>query len=75
LPTERVASVTIATLVIGSEESAAWLRHAVHAVAAILPNAKHRTLEGQFPAAAREVLAPWLEEFFAGRRGARPREW
>jgi pimeloyl-ACP methyl ester carboxylesterase len=65
LPTERVASVTIPTLVIDGENSPAPLRRAVQAVSDALPNAQRSTLEGQTHDVSPEVLAPVLEEFFA----------
>jgi pimeloyl-ACP methyl ester carboxylesterase len=67
LPTERVASVTVPTLVIDGGASPAWMRHAAQAVADILPDAQRRTLEGQTHDVAPDALAPVLEEFFAGR--------
>jgi pimeloyl-ACP methyl ester carboxylesterase len=67
VPTERVASVTARTLVLDGGESPAWARRAVQAVVDALPNAQRRTLAGQTHGAAPEILAPVLEEFFAGR--------
>ncbi len=66
LPTERVASVTVPTLVIDGGESPMWMRNAAQAVADALPNAQRRTLRGQTHDVAPEALAPVLEEFFAG---------
>jgi alpha-beta hydrolase superfamily lysophospholipase len=68
LPAERIASVTVPTLVIESAGSPEWLRSAAQAVADVLPHAQHRTLEGQFHDVAPEVLAPELEQFFAAGR-------
>jgi pimeloyl-ACP methyl ester carboxylesterase len=67
VPAERVGSITIPTLVLDGGESPAWARNAVQAVVDILPNAQRRTLKGQTHGAAPEILAPVLEEFFAGR--------
>ena len=67
LPAKRWTSATLPTLVMDGGESPAWARHAVQAVADVLPNAQRRTLAGQTHGAAPEVLAPVLEEFFAGR--------
>ncbi len=64
LPAEWAAQVTIPTLVIDGGNSSAQLRNAVAAVAALLPHAERRTLEGQGHGAPAEVLAPVLEEFF-----------
>lgn len=66
LPTEWTTSVTVPTLVMDGRESPAWQRHAVQALADILPHAQRRSLEGQDHGAAPEVLAPLLVEFFAG---------
>jgi pimeloyl-ACP methyl ester carboxylesterase len=70
LPTERLASVTVPTLVVDSAGSPAWLREAAQAVAETLPEARRRTLEGQFHEVAVEVLGPAVEEFFA--KGVKP---
>jgi pimeloyl-ACP methyl ester carboxylesterase len=64
VPTERVASVTMPTLVIDGGASPAYMHRAAQALADVLPNAQHHTLEGQDHAVAPEVLAPVLEEFF-----------
>lgn len=66
LPTERLASVMVPTLVMGGGESPVQLRHAVQAVADTLPNAQRRTLEAQTHEVAPEALAPVLVEFFGG---------
>lgn len=60
---KRLASVTIPTLAIDGENSPAMLRDAVQAVAAALPNAQRRTLEGQTHDVSMEALAPVLAEF------------
>jgi pimeloyl-ACP methyl ester carboxylesterase len=65
-PADRAASVTVPTLVIGSEGSAPWLRRAVEAVGDALPNAETRFFVGQFHSIPPETLAPVLEEFFGG---------
>jgi pimeloyl-ACP methyl ester carboxylesterase len=65
-PLERWASVTVPTLVMDGEASPPWQRNAVRALADVLPNVKHRTLEGQDHGPASEVLAPALIEFFTG---------
>ncbi len=66
LPPERWASVTMPTLVLDGGDSPAWQRNAVRALAGILRDVRHRTLEGQTHGAAPEALAPVLLEFFAG---------
>ena len=63
LPTERMATVTVPTLVIDGGETP-WLTHAAQAVVDALPNAQRRTLKGQPHNVAPEALAPALVEFF-----------
>ena len=65
LPKERVASVTVPTLVIDGGQTP-WLSHAAQAVADALPNAQRRTLQGQPHNVAPEAMALVLVEFFAG---------
>jgi pimeloyl-ACP methyl ester carboxylesterase len=67
LPEKRWASVTAPTLVMDGERSDAFLRNAAKALAKIIPNAKHRTLEGQDHSVAfmaPQALVPVLVEFF-----------
>lgn len=66
VPTKRIASVTVPTLVIDGGASPAFMHNAAQAVADALPNAGRRTLEGQTHDVAPEVLAPVLGEFFVG---------
>lgn len=66
LPTERVASVTVPTLVMDGGASPAWMRNGVQALVDVLPNAQRRTLEGQTHDVKPEVLAPVLTECFIG---------
>jgi hypothetical protein len=49
-------------------ESPAWMHAGVRALAEILPNATHRTLEGQTDAADPKVLAAAMEDFLARAR-------
>jgi hypothetical protein len=46
--------------------SPAWIRNSARALADVLLNAQHRTLEGQTHSAAPEILAPEIERFIAG---------
>jgi pimeloyl-ACP methyl ester carboxylesterase len=46
LPPNRWASVTAPALVMDGEKSPEWMHHAAMAIAALLPKAQHRTLEG-----------------------------
>jgi pimeloyl-ACP methyl ester carboxylesterase len=64
LPAEWATRLTMPTLVIDGAESPPPLRDAVAAVAALLPHATRRTLDGQGHGAPAEVLAPVLEAFF-----------
>jgi pimeloyl-ACP methyl ester carboxylesterase len=66
LPLTRWASVTVPTLVIDGGASPVWIHHAAQALSDVLPNARRCTLEDQTHEVAPEVLAPVLEEFFAG---------
>jgi pimeloyl-ACP methyl ester carboxylesterase len=65
-------SVTVPTIVmdgtvfLGREESHGFMRHGAQELATILPDAQHRTLEGQDHGPADDVLAPALKEFFLG---------
>jgi pimeloyl-ACP methyl ester carboxylesterase len=64
LPARRWASATTPTLVMDGGASPAWIRHTAQSLAQVLPNAQHRTLEGQTHAVAPDVMAPMLERFF-----------
>lgn len=63
LPAERWSSVTIPVLVLDGGASPEWQREAAQALAEVLPNAEHRTLEGQTHGADPTILAPVLREF------------
>jgi pimeloyl-ACP methyl ester carboxylesterase len=56
------------TLVMDGGKSPTWMRHSMQALAQTLPNASYRTLEGQTHMVKPQVLAPVLEEFFAGEK-------
>jgi len=64
LPAERWASVTINTLVTNGGKSPTWMRNAMRALADVLPNAKHRTLEGQTDMLKAQAIAPLLVKCF-----------
>lgn len=65
LPTARLAVVTVPTLVLdGGEAAWVWVRHGVQALAAALPHAQCRTLEGQPHNVDPAALAPVLAKFF-----------
>jgi hypothetical protein len=54
----------MSTLVAVGGKSPDWMRHAMGELADVLPNAKHRILEGQTHIVKAEALAPVLVEFF-----------
>ena len=66
LSTDQWTAATAPTLVMDGGASPAWIRNSARALADVLPNAQHRTLEGQMHNAAPEVLAPEMERFFIG---------
>lgn len=59
-------AITVPALVMDGGESPAWQHNGVRALVALLPNAEHRTLDGQDHGPADDVLAPVLVEFFTG---------
>jgi pimeloyl-ACP methyl ester carboxylesterase len=64
LPAERLASVTVPTLVLDGGEMA-WLSRGVRALVEVLPNAQHRPLAGQPHGIAMDVLAAAVIDFLA----------
>jgi pimeloyl-ACP methyl ester carboxylesterase len=64
LPADRWASVTIPTLVMDGGKSPAWMRHAMRALADVLPDARYRTLPGQTHLLKPQAVTPALVEFF-----------
>jgi pimeloyl-ACP methyl ester carboxylesterase len=66
LPRGRWNAVSAPTLVLGGSKSPTWMRHGVRALAQAVPNARHRTLEGQTHLVKPKALAPVLVEFFGG---------
>ena len=66
LPFEHWSTVTMPTLVMDGSASPDWIRGSARALAAGLPNAQHRSLEGQQHSAAPELLVPELVAFFGG---------
>ncbi len=71
---ERLASISIPTLIIDGGSSPAFMHYAAEALADALNNAEQRTLEGQAHDVAPEVLAPVLEEFYTGQRASAPEQ-
>jgi pimeloyl-ACP methyl ester carboxylesterase len=64
VPSDRWTSVTMPTLVTVGGKSPDWMRNAMRALANVLPNARHSTLEGQTHIVKPQALAPVLVEFF-----------
>jgi pimeloyl-ACP methyl ester carboxylesterase len=67
LPAERWANVTIPTLVVVGGKSPNWMKHGQRTLAEMLPNARHRVLEGQTHIVKAAALAPLLDEYFAAQ--------
>jgi pimeloyl-ACP methyl ester carboxylesterase len=66
VPRERAARVNVPTIVIAGGLSSEDLRRAAQEVAAAIPQAAYRTLEGQSHTASPESLAPILTAFLLG---------
>ncbi|MFC4119084.1 alpha/beta fold hydrolase [Nonomuraea zeae] len=63
-PEGHWSSVKAPTLVMDGGKSQPWIRNAARSLAGLLPNAEHRTLEGQTHIVKPAALAPVLEGFF-----------
>ncbi len=57
---EQLGSITVPTLVISGGDSPEFLHHAAQAIADALPDAQHRTLEGQTHDISPAAIAPVL---------------
>lgn len=66
LPQGHWASATMPVLCIGGGKSDAWMQNAQRAIAAALPHATHKTLEGQNHMVAPQAIAPMIAEFLGG---------
>jgi len=64
VPTARLAKVRVPTLAMHGSKTDVRLQKAARAVAAAVPGAQHRTLEGQTHNVAPTVLTPAVVEFF-----------
>lgn len=64
VPIERAARVAVPTLVLDGSESYPFMHDTAKALANAIPNAQHRTLDGQTHEVAAEALAPVLIDFF-----------
>ncbi|PZG25291.1 alpha/beta hydrolase [Spongiactinospora gelatinilytica] len=66
VPSERLASLGRPALVLTGQDSPAWMVAAGKAVAAMIPGASCRVLDGQAHNVSPVALAPELLEFFSG---------
>ena len=66
MPVERLAAVTVPTVVLAGGASPPWMREVARRIADALPDGSYRALEGQTHDVAPEALAPELEEHFQG---------
>jgi pimeloyl-ACP methyl ester carboxylesterase len=65
-PVSRLRTIKTPTLVMHGSKTDARLKKAAQAVAAALPNAKHRVLPGQTHNVHPKVLTPAVMEFLRG---------
>jgi pimeloyl-ACP methyl ester carboxylesterase len=66
LPAGVWSDVRVPALAIAGGKSPAWMQNGTRALASVLSNAEHRTLQGQTHDVSAKALAPVLREFFAG---------
>ena len=64
IPTKRAARLAVPTLVMNGSESFPFMHGTAVALANAIPNAQHRTLEGQTHEVEAVAIAPVLIEFF-----------
>lgn len=64
VPVKRAASLTVPTLVMDGELSYPFMHTSAVTLANAIPNAQHRTLQGQTHEVTPEAIAPVLVEFF-----------
>jgi pimeloyl-ACP methyl ester carboxylesterase len=64
LPVGAWANVTVPALVIAGGKSPTWMQNGVRALASVLANAEHRTLDGQTHDVGAKALVPVLKAFF-----------
>jgi len=64
VPTARLASIKVPSLVMHGGKTDAKLKKAAETVASIVPQARHRTLDGQTHNVDPKVLTPAVVEFF-----------
>lgn len=63
LPRTRWSKATMRVLCIGGSKSDAWMQNAQKAIASTLPNALHRTLNGENHMVKPTAIAPLIREF------------
>jgi len=64
IPAGRWDGATMPVLAVGGGKSETWMQNAQRAIAETLPNADHRTLEGQNHMLQAKAIAPLLRDFF-----------
>lgn len=64
IPAERVAKITVPTLILDGSNSFPFMHTTASTLANVIPNARHRTMEGQTHEVAADAIAPALIEFF-----------
>lgn len=72
VPTGKAASLAVPALIMDGGASYPFMHITATALANAIPNAQHRTLEGQTHEVAAEAIAPVLVEFFASSAAIRP---
>lgn len=66
LPAGRWSAAKVSTLVADGGKSPAWMRNGMRSLAAVLPNATYRTVDGQTHMLSAKAIAPVLIDFFNG---------
>ncbi|MCU1535509.1 MAG: hydrolase [Glaciihabitans sp.] len=64
VPTHRLARIQVPTIILGGSKGDAAMKKAVREVAAAIPGAQFRELEGQSHQVSEKALEPVLREFF-----------
>lgn len=68
VPEDVVKAIRVPVLVMNGGNSMDFMQSAADRIAALIPDARRKTLEGQAHQAAAEVVVPVLVEFFTGPR-------
>jgi pimeloyl-ACP methyl ester carboxylesterase len=68
VPEDVVKTIRVPALVMNGGKSMDFMQVAADRIAALIPDAQRKTLEGQAHQAAAEVMVPVLVEFFTGPR-------